>query len=187
MLKNWQFYPLALMTIFGMIAYALSYGDHEPIDPSQGYLLEGRGLETLTTGPGTFYDLVGDPVNPYAYTTLSANQSLAAAPQSAGVFATLSREYKTEFAGKDIEIIVTARAGQTNPVSEFKISYFATGAGDTGWKDFIAGKEFQEFKLVYTPKKATSDFDVDYLGIWPDVKGESKTLDVKSLRVRILN
>ena len=49
MLKNWQFYPLAIALIAGMIYYALSFGDYEPIDPSQGYILEGQGLETLTT------------------------------------------------------------------------------------------------------------------------------------------
>lgn len=185
MLKNWQFYPLAIALIAGMIYIALSFGERYEVDPSQGYVLDGRGLETLVNSEGTSVDVTGDAVNPFDHAVLSAHLSLEEAPPSAGVFATLANEYKQAFADKTIEITVQARSGKTNPTEDFKIAYFGMGAKSSGWKDFTATSEFQDFSFTHQTKAASEERTADFLGIWPDETGKKRTLEIKSIRVRI--
>lgn len=187
MLKDWQFYPIAILLIGAAIAYALSFAEHpQNIDYSQGYEISGDSLQTLFASDGTSVSIAGDGSNPSAYAVLSAHVSKEIAPPSAGVFTTLSPEFEKAFAGQTIRVTVTARQGQATPVEEFDIIYVTAGAGDSPWHTFTPNDEFQTYSFTFEPDLPTGAPGNDYVGIWPDVEGKQRTLDVKSIKIDII-
>lgn len=187
MLKDWQFYPIVILLIAGMVTLALSFADTpDPDEVLAGFVVEGEQLTQLFPASGTTISIAGDAENPSAYAVLSAHIAREQAPPSAGVFATLGPVYEKAFAGQNIRISITARKGQATPVKSFDAGYFTAGAGDSGWKTFTLSNIFETYSFDFTPGLPQSDPGTDFVGIWPDVPGEQKTVDVKSIRVEII-
>lgn len=187
-MKDWFFYPIAIALIAGMVAYAMSFSTVQTSDGplSDVVLMEGRGLQTLFAAEGTAFSIAGDVNNPSAYAVLSAHVSRANAPKSAGVFFTLGPEYEKKFASQNLRITVHARKGRSNPLNTFEFAYFTVGAGDSGWKEFALDNEFQDISFEFTPKLPVGDPGNDFVGIWPDKDGRSRTMDVKWIKVEIV-
>jgi hypothetical protein len=186
MLKDWQFYPIAALLIGAMIIFALSFADTpDPENVKKGFVVEGETFQFLTQAPGTSLAVAGDANNPAAYAVFSANLTREKAGPSAGIFATLGPLYKKAFMDNTIEVSVRARKGRTNPTDEFLFGYFAMGSGTSGWKSFKPSKEFETYSFTFRPELVKDDSRVDYVGIWPDEKGRSRTLDVAWIKVKL--
>ena len=184
-MKDWLFYPLMIALVAGMIAYALSLAKYEEVDGEAGLVIEGRALSPLYAAPGTSYSMAGDNVNPFAYAVLSAHVSRANAPSSAGVFLTLGPNDKKVFSNKNLRVTINARQGRANPLDSFEFRYFGKGAGNR-WRPFELTREFSEYSFDF--KSGNADLKVsDYVGIWPDTAGRGRTMDVKWLKVEIID
>lgn len=184
-MKDWLFYPLIIAFAGAMIAYALSLAEYENVDLSEGFIVEGRALSTFYASQGTTFSIAGDNVNPFAYAVLSAHVSRKNAPPSAGIFITLGPEDKKIFSDKNLRITVHARKGRANPLDSFDVAYFSQGAG-SGWKSFELSNEFQDYSFVYKTGKADLGKN-DYVGLWPDVAGQGRTMDIKWLKIELAN
>lgn len=186
-MKDWQFYPIAILVICAMVIFAMTRGQYEVLEQGADFRVEGNSLNTLYAAEGVSFSIAGDAVNPNSYAVLSAHVSRANAPPSAGVFVTLTPAFRQAFAGKELRITVRARKGRATPLDSFDVAYLSEGAaaGSSGWRTFPLSNEFEDVSFTYTPKNSNSGSGTDYVGIWPDVAGEGRTMDVKFIEVAI--
>lgn len=190
-MKDIVFYPIVIVLIGCSIVFALSFGGgYATVDERQiaevGYVVEGEYLSRLTSAPGTSYDIAGDANNPAAYAVLAAHMTQEQAGASAGVFATLGPAYEKALAGQTVRIAVRARKGRSNPSDSFQVGYFTAGAGDSEWQSFDLGQDFEDYSFTFRPGLPEGDPGNDYLGIWPDPSGDSGTIDVERMTVKIV-
>ena len=185
-MKDWQFYPLIIAFVVAMVAYALSLANYDDVARTSGLTLQGESLSGLYAAEGLSYSIASEMNNPAAYAVLSAHVSREKAPKSAGIFVTLGPKDEKAFAGQLLRITVTARAGRTAPLDQFEIAYFTAGAGDSAWQTFVLTDEFADYAFEYTPNFPNGDPGNDYVGIWPDVDGEERTVEVKAISIEIL-
>lgn len=179
-MKDRFFYPLAILIIGGMIAYALSFkADNTPSNVDI-YERKGAELEALFPSPGTAAVISGGGEEVFA--VLSAHMKREIAPPSAGVFGTLGPAYEQNFGEANIRITVRARSGENAPSAAMELGYFTTGVGDSGWKRFDLTESFADYSFDFTPN-APSGKGNDYVGIWPDPSGEGGEIYVTSIKV----
>lgn len=188
-MKDWQFYPIAIFVICAMVIFAMTRGQHEVLEQGADFRVEGQSLNTLYAAEGVSFSIAGDAVNPNSYAVLSAHVSRANAPPSAGVFVTLTPAYRQAFAGKELRITIRARKGRATPLDSFDIAYLSEGvaAGSSGWRTFPLSNEFEDISFTYTPKNTDGAPGTDYVGIWPDVEGNGRTMDVKFIKVAVVS
>lgn len=185
-MKDWQFYPVIIAAIIAMVAYALSLAEYTSGPLTGKFVIEGQSLNTLYAAEGVSFSIAGDTNNPNAYAVMSAHVSRANAPRSAGVFATLGPADEKRFAGQDLKVTIRARKGRGAALSSFDMGYFTAGAGDSGWKTFELTNAFRDFSFTFTPGLPKGDPGNDYFGVWPDVDGQGRTMDVESMTIEII-
>ncbi|WP_017932383.1 hypothetical protein [Robiginitomaculum antarcticum] len=186
------FYPFAVVLIAAMVVGALFAGGQaqlrkQPdIDPvADGYTVDGEGLRALIASPGTTVRYAGELDLAGEYAIAVAHMTRAAAPPSAGVFAELRPVYEAAFAEKPIIVTVRARAGRDNPAEQFAAAYYTAGVGDSGLKTFTLTDTFEDYSFTFTPNKPKGDPGTDFVGIWPDMSGQSKTIEIERFSVNI--
>jgi len=189
-MKDRFFYPLFVLVLIGIVALALWPGLNNtggrPRDiVTDGYLLSGSRLQSLTAAPGTFVRFTGGEVEKPLLAVLSSNNPRVLAGPSAGVFGTLGPNYEQVFGGRTLEITITARAGSTDPLDEFSAGYFTVGAGDSGWRKFALTEEFADYTFTFTTRAPQGQPGNDYVGIWPGEEGKNDTMELKSIRVKL--
>jgi len=185
------FYPVLVLVIAGIIGLGLLPGiRHTNLNPVdivvEGYTLSGADLQKLTAAPGTevsFVDGVGDlPL----LAVLSANTPRRLAAASAGVFGTLGPNYEAGFGGHTLEVTITAKAGRDKPLETFKAGYFTVGDGDSGWREFTLTEDFAEHSFTFKTNPPKGNPGNDFVGIWPGDDGTGATLELKSIRITVL-
>lgn len=191
MLKDRFFYPLALALIAGMIWFALSFSKRTKLTDAciwqNGFTTQGEDLDLLTASPGISYSFIGETPTSSAHIVAMTHIPRRDAPASAGVFAALGPDYERAFAGQKIRLIVRARQGRKNPLSEFDMGYFTAGAGDSGWRRQRLTSEWTDYAFEFTPKPPNGDPDADYFGIWPGDAGKQETMDIEFLKIEVLS
>lgn len=188
------FYPFVVLLIGAIIAAALFAGG--PIrtpakTPAQivetGYEVQGEALRNLINSPGTTVNFALDNDGKVSNAVMAAHLGKAEAPPSAGVFVTLGPAYETAFGGKELEITVRAKAGAENPSETFTAQYFTSGTGDSRPEPMNLTGQYQDYSFTFTPKPSAGEPSADYIGIWPSLDGQKRTMDVESIRVKVLN
>lgn len=191
-MKDRLFYPLAVAVIAGIIVLAFVPGGRPTgLDKTQilteGYALEGNDLTALYASGGTEFVFTESIGGEGAYGILSSNLPRNMAPASAGVFATLSSDYEGAFAGHKLQITISARQADENPLERFEAGYFTSGAGDSGWRAFTLTPKYKDYNFTFTPKVGVGPPGRDYVGIWPGVEGKKKRMFVRSFTVRVMD
>lgn len=187
------FYPFAILLIAAMVIGALFAGGDPrkkgpEIDPVKtGFVLEGERLRELVPPGGTTIDFAGDAQNPTRYAVLSAHLTKAEAPPSAGIFGALGPVYEAAYGGRKLEITVRARSGREDPSEAFSVQYFTASVGDSPAQVFQLSSEFEDYTFSYTPAAPIGDPGSDYVGMWPDLEGKSRTMDVERVSVKVAN
>ena len=59
------------------------------------------------------------------------------------------------------------------------------GGRGSGWITYELTNEFQDYSFDFTPNLPNPEGN-QYVGIWPDVKGRGRTMDVKWVKVEIV-
>lgn len=191
MLKDRFFYPLAALIVAAMIGFALSFSDPPELTDVEiwknGYRMSGEDLVRLTAQPGTQSVFVaasgGDP----AYARLTSTVARGSLPPGPGVFAPLGPQYERAFAAQDIRMTITARASRQNPLETFDIGYFSAGSKDSGWIRKTLTPEWKDYILHFNPGPLTERRGLDHASIWPGETAELLNVDVKEIRVTVLN
>ena len=189
-MRDLYFYPLFILVVIGIVFLALQPGDRPGTSVKdvvvEGYTLEGADLQKLTAAPGTFISFVDGQGDKPLLAVLASNNPRRFAPASAGVFGTLGPNYEKGFGGRELEIAITAKAGRVHPLESFKAGYFTVGDGDSGWKEFKLSEDFQDFIFNFTPNPPKGNPANDFIGIWPGDEGKSETMELKSIKIRVL-
>ncbi len=186
------FYPLFVLVLVGIVILALWPGLNNPGGRprdivNDGYLLSGARLQSLTAAPGTIVRFKPAQDGKPLLAVLSSNNPRKLAGPSAGVFGTLGPNYEDVFGGRTLEITITARAGREDPLEEFSAGYFTAGAGDSGWRKFTLAEEFAEYSFTFTTRRPQGKPGNDYVGIWPGEEGKNRTMELKSIRVKLVD
>lgn len=184
-MKDIFFYPLALLIIAGIIIFALSFKDRLPPLTkteilAQGFVLENEGLQRLTASPGTMIEFTASG----SKAILTSHIARDIAPPSAGVFATLGEDYESAFAETLLEIQVKARLVDPLQAASLEIGYFSAGSGDSGWKAFALTETVETYTLYFRPGPVLEQKGQDYIGLWPDPKGQQIPIEVTSISVK---
>jgi len=186
------FYPFIVLLIGAIVSGALFAGG--PLKSpgktpeqilSAGLMVEGDDLRRFVNAPGTSVNFALDSAGKAAHAVLSAHLSKAAAPPSAGVFVTLGPDYEAAFGGKTLEVTVRAKAGGDNPSDRFLMQYFTASVGDSDEKVFPLTGQYQDYTVIFKTNPPRGEPGSDYVGIWPDMDGQKRTMDVQSISVKV--
>ena len=191
MLKDRFFYPLAILVAMAMIGLALSFAQQVDLSDTtiweEGYVMEGTDLSRLTAQPGTqanFHASMGGQPAFARLTTTTARENL---PPGPGIFAPLGPDYERAFSGRLLRLTITARPSTINPLPAFDMGYFSAGAGDSGWKRRDLKQGWSDYEMEFRPGLRTAAPDLDYFAIWPGETAEALSMDVKRMRVEVLD
>lgn len=187
-MKDWMFFPLMIGIVGAMVYTALYWGGApEPVNPDEGYVVSGTELQYLTPSPGTYSEFVG-----LDHAVMSADSRSEQKP-SQGVFTTLGPAYARAYQGRNLELTVRVRAGDTNPSDKVQIAFLTVPPvkGRFGWREFSLEAEYKDIIIPVT----LAEFDqaamaaagvkdpVIYFGIWPDPEGKKRTIHVERYQV----
>lgn len=191
MLKDRFFYPLAAVIVVVIVGFALSLGDRIDLTDREiwdnGYTMQGEDLARLTAQPGTQAVFVAAAGGEEAFARLFSTAARASLDPGPGVFAPLGPQYERAFATRKLRMTVTARASRIKPLESFGIGYFSAGSGDSGWKKRVLTEEWSDYTLEFKPGALTARQGLDHASIWPGETAEVLNMDVKRIRVEVLN
>lgn len=185
-MKDWLFYPLAILVVIAMTAYALSFGDKpNDTDLSDGYIVEGEYLHSLQIPPGAKLDIETSLTSTDITATMTSFVALKDA-KSAGIHASLPPLYQEEFFGYPLVFTIEAKAGDRKPLERFNTAFFSQKMS-SGWKTFELSDTYQTYSFEFTPKDLDIEDRFAFFGIWPDEDGLERTMQVRKLSIKKLN
>lgn len=191
MLKDRFFYPLALLLVVAMVTFALSLGERVDLTDRQiwgeGYTMQGEDLVRLTAQPGTQSVYIAAAAGEDAFARLTSTASRASLPPGPGVFAPLGPQYERAFATRKLRMTIKARGSRINPLEHFDMGYFSAGSGDSGWKRRELGDTWSDYVMEFQPGALTENQGLDHFSIWPGETAELLNMDVKFMRVEVLD
>ncbi|GGX74593.1 hypothetical protein GCM10011309_25940 [Litorimonas cladophorae] len=191
MLKDRYFYPLAAIIVAAMIVFALSLGERIDLTDREiwdnGYTMEGEELVRLTAQPGTQAIYVAAAGGESAFARLSSTAARESLPPGPGVFAPLGPQYERAFATRLLRMTVTARASRINPLEHFDMGYFSAGSGDSGWTRRELTESWTDYSIEFRPGALTAQQGLDHASVWPGEMAEVLNMDVKKIRVEVLD
>lgn len=190
-MKDFYFYTLSATFVATSILIAMMHSTEIKISDEciveNGFIAQGKELKNLTSSPGTSFTFVAASQSSPAYITASSHVPRVNAQASAGIFAVLGPDYERVLGGRALSMTVSARKNRAYALDEFDMGYFTAGAGDSGWKTRKLTNVWRDYVLYFTPTSSQSEPDIDYLGIWPGVRGEKKLMDLRYIKVKVLD
>ena len=190
-MKDFYFYTLSTSFVATSIAIAMMQSTGPKVSDEciveNGYIVQGKKLENLTSSPGTNFTFMPSTQSSSAYITALSHVPRTKAQASAGIFAVLGPNYEKVLGGRALSMTVSARKNKVNSLDEFDMGYFTAGAGDSGWKTRKLTDVWRDYVLYFTPTPSQDEPDIDYLGIWPGVGGKKKLMDVRYIKLEVLD
>ena len=190
-MKDFYFYTLSAFFVAVSIAIAMMQSTGPQVSDEciieNGYIVQGKKLENLTSSPGTNFTFMPSTQSSSAYITALSHVPRRKAQASAGIFAVLGPNYEKVLGGRALSMTVSARKNKVNSLDEFDMGYFTAGAGDSGWKTRKLTDVWRDYVLYFTPTPSQDKPDIDYLGIWPGVEGKKKLMDVRYIKLEVLD
>jgi len=190
-MKDFYFYTLSATFVATSILIAMMHSTEIKVSDEciveNGFIAQGKELKNLTSSPGTSFTFVAASQSSPAYITASSHVPRVNAQASAGIFAVLGPDYERVLGGRALSMTVSARKNRVYALDEFDMGYFTAGAGDSGWKTRKLTNVWRDYVLYFTPTSSQSEPDIDYLGIWPGVRGEKKLMDLRYIKVKVLD
>lgn len=185
-LPDWAFYPIAALTIGGMVAIALSFGDSGLRTPeeilSEGIAYEGEALNGLVAGNGLDITVQTDDSEMFARIA-AARGPLDGAP-SAGAFFALSPDETAALEGHRVRVSYHFRSAQTHGAAQTRIAFFADGIGQSAWQIVPLGNETAEAVIEISPPRCA--WGQAYIGVWPDWEFEANQLELLRVEIRAI-
>jgi len=191
MLKDRFFYPLAALVTIAMVIFAMSFRVKVDLTDSEiwenGYVMAGEDLIRLAAQPGTQAEFVAAAGGQPAYARLTSTVARASVAPKPGIFAPLGPEYERAFATRKLRLTIIARSSSIQGLDHFDMGYFTAGSGDSPWKRKKLTEEWAEYVMEYTPGALTEKVGLDHFSMWPGETAELLSMDVREMRVKVLN
>jgi len=191
MLKDRFFYPLAALVAIGMVVFALSFGEKIDLSDKEiwcnGYVMSGENLSRLTAQPGTQAVFVAASGAEPAYTRLVSTVARETITSKPGIFAPLGPDYERAFATQRLRLTIKARSSAINGLDAFDMGYFTAGSGDSPWIRKSLTSDWLDYVMEYTPGALSKKQGLDHFSMWPGETAELLTMDVREMRVEVLD
>jgi len=84
------------------------------------------------------------------------------------------------------EVTVRAKAGGDNPSDRFLLQYFTASVGDSEEQIFALTGQYQDYTITYKTNPPAGEPGSDYVGMWPDIDGQNRTMDVERISVKVI-
>jgi hypothetical protein len=128
-------------------------------------------------------------------TTIIRSHLTAARPlgTTEGAYVQLKPDVSSELKGKRVRVTIWARQASENPSTLFAIAYSHGAAGGSGWVAFDPTKNIQPYSFVFKIPAAAAQATApqnnanDYVGVWSDVSGAGRALEVRLITVQALD
>ena len=111
----------------------------------------------------------------------SSLQQPSAGGTTGGAYFALDPAASQALSGHTVAIRITARAAAANPTSRFALAFSGNGLGDSGWITFVPTADFETYALRVALPAAVGPSD--YVGVWADVFGLGKALEVSKVEI----
>ncbi len=190
-IPDWLFYLLAVMFAAALIAFSLEYWPERPRGdspfsgaPEKGFVITGKQLSLMQAAQGLTASLVEE--DGVIFLRAAAGQAPDDGTGSAGVFLTLPKIFSDAFAKTTIELSMLVRSAGPDPSPEAMIAYYSPGRTNSTPVLCPLSANWQTCTLHYQPPATTNSADVDFVGVWPDLEGLSRTVDIVEVRVQPL-
>lgn len=187
-LPDWLFYPLAAIFVAVLVFFSSHYWPGRSLEPGpfdgapkDGVDISGKALGLLQAGPGLVAELVEDKGAPYLHA--SAGHKPDEGVRSAGIFLVLPSRFGAYYSGKKTVLRFEVRQGDPDPSSDSFIGWYSVGRGNGPHVPCPLTRQWSWCTLHYTPPPTGKGTVVDYLGLWPDAQGLSRTVDIRALHV----
>jgi hypothetical protein len=138
-------------------------------------------LAAIKAVPGNTVTAGNGPDGGRTAVIASTQQSPRASGTTGGAYFAIDPATSQALSGHVVSIRVTARAPQASPSSRFAIAFSGNGLGDSGWITFVPTADFKTYDLRVGLPAAVGP--TDYVGIWADVYGLGKALEVSKVEI----
>lgn len=135
-------------------------------------------LATIKTAAG---NAVSSGPDGHTAVIASTQQSPNAHGTTGGAYFAVEPAISQALSGHTVVIRVTARAAAVNPSTRFALAFSGNGLGDTGWITFVPTADFQVYSVRIALPAAVGP--TDHVGIWADVFGLGKALEVSKVEI----
>jgi len=191
MLKDRFFYPLAALIAAGMVIFAMSFAKNTTLSNCEiwedGYVMSGEDLTRLAVQPGTQAEFMASSGGQPAFARLTSTVARASVHPKPGIFAPLGPEYERAFATRRLKLTITARSSAINGLDHFDMAYFSDGSGDTEWIPKPLTADWEEHSFQFRPGALSERRGLDHFSMWPGETAELLTMDVREMRVDVLD
>lgn len=189
-IPDWLFYILSTLFAGLLIAFSLQYWpgqklEANPFDapPEAGLVIKGGQLGLMQAAQGLTAKIMEEDGTVFLRT--AAGQGPNEGTRSAGVFLTLPKKYSTAYANSTIEYTMIVRGAGPMPSPKITIAYYAPGRGNSPRKICTLSPQWSPCTMLYKPPAANKKNNVDYAGIWPDLEGLSRTVDIREISITL--
>ncbi len=189
-LPDWLFYPLVALLAGLLVLFSLQYwpGNDRvagPFDglPGDGVEISGRQLGLMQAGPGLTAQLAEEDGE--TVLRAAAGQRPDEGVRSAGVFLALPERFGRAYVGKPLVITMMLRAKGAHASPEALLTFYTINGARSASQTCKTGPQWQPCVLHYTPRPPRKKAVIDYIGLWPDPQGLSRSVEVKSITIRL--
>jgi hypothetical protein len=186
------FYPLVTAVAAGFVFLALDpFADRPPSGPvSAGgrnagdVEVAGEELLRFRVGSAAGLDLQETADGASLRITRLAEQ-VYDDPRS-GPHLVLAEDLEVAFADARVEVTIEARSEGDFAADAFEARYMARADAASPWETFPLTREFAPYTFVYDPPGHEGALGYDYLGVRPVAPDKRRTVDVRSVRFRLV-
>ncbi len=181
------FFPLAGLIAIAMVSLAMRQsGGALPTGSVSGAdtdyrIIRVAGVELNRFVPSDYTDYAIVSTDSGPVLRITPTQDFFPANPDSGPHFRLAPDLETVFSGRELRISVRVRSTAQDGATQFELNYFAGPEGQSGWRRFQLGPNFQNFSFEFTVPTANQDQGVDFLGIRPVIDGKGAGIEIESL------
>ncbi|MEL6567921.1 MAG: hypothetical protein AAFQ22_05845 [Pseudomonadota bacterium] len=88
----------------------------------------------------------------------------------------LSADIEVQFSGFEVEVIVTAKPGESRGATQMQVNYSTGRDGESGWQVFDLQRDWDTFSFTYRVPVKSGENALDYLAIRPVTPDKTRSL-----------
>ena len=185
------FFPLIILLAGGLVLLALSpqFGALPSGPVSVGDMnydrvsVEGMELNRMEAGGDAEVKLVEVADGAAAIEIVTMAGALSENPQFGPHFV-LAADLEVQFSGFEVEILVTARPGDTRGATQMQVNYSTGRDGESGWQVFDLKRDWDTFSFTYKVPVKSGENALDYLAIRPVTPDKTRSIMIRQVEFR---